>query len=230
MTISINGEAMRLYLVSGTVSNLRFSREVYSASKFQKFEAMAAEFAPLLREAIGEGGMAMQNDPDRARPKPRKGYWIEIEVAGRTLEGWFDSISIENGGHVDAVCDENGLMMALHNPFARLIVFKPPCPDGLKPVFNRSLLYAYLAVTALLFFGLAFMLAFAASTWGQFFDLMPILLAMTMSVVALFVLLAFRDELIIGRRTRKILKLLGLSDTASKLTAEYIGTGDAYRY
>ncbi|MDN7873964.1 hypothetical protein [Burkholderia aenigmatica] len=59
---------------------------------------------------------------------------------------------------------------------------------------------------------------------------MPILLAMTMSVVALFVLLAFRDELIIGRRTRKILKLLGLSDTASKLTAEYIGTGDAYRY
>lgn len=142
---------MRLYLVSGTVSNLRFSREVYSASKFQKFEAMAAEFAPLLREAIGEGGMAMQNDPDRARAKPRKGYWIEIEVAGRTLEGWFDSISIENGGHVDAVCDENGLMMALHNPFARLIVFKPPCPDGLKPVFNRSLLYAYLAVTALLF-------------------------------------------------------------------------------
>ncbi|HIH2747529.1 hypothetical protein L3V59_20655 [Burkholderia aenigmatica] len=221
---------MRLYLVSGTVSNLRFSREAYSASKFQKFEETAAEFAPLVFEALSENGMATQSDPDRVRPKPPKGYWIEIEVAGRALKGWFDSISIENGGHVDAVCDENGLLMALHNPFARLIVFKPPCPDGLKPVFNRSLLYAYLAVTALLFFGQALVLAFVVSTWGLFFDAMPILLATTMSVVALFVLLAFRGELINGRRTRKILKLLGLSDTASKLTAEYIGTGYAYRY
>ncbi|VWC13812.1 hypothetical protein BLA13014_05352 [Burkholderia aenigmatica] len=234
MAVSINGEAMRLYLVSGTVSNLRFSREAYSASKFQQFEETATEFAPLLLEAIGENGMAMSsaalNDPDRVRPEPAKGYWIEIEVVGRTLKGWFGSISIENGGHVDAVCDKNGLLMALHNPLARLIVFKPPCPEGLKPVFNRSLLYAYLAVSALLFFGEALVLAFAASTWGDFFELMPFLLATTASVAALFVLLAFRGELINGRRTRKILKLLGLSDTASKLTEEYIGTGYAYRY
>ncbi|WP_124493242.1 hypothetical protein [Burkholderia contaminans] len=221
---------MRLYLVSGTVSNLSFSREMYSPSKFQQFGETAADFAPLLFEAVDKNRMAPQSDPERGRPKLPKGYWIEIEVAGRTLKGWFGCISIENGGHVDAVCDKNGLLMALHNPFARLIVFKPPCPDGLKPVFNRSLLYAYLAVTALLFFGQAVMYAFGISTWGQFFGLMPFMLAMTMSVVALFALLAFRHELINGRKTRKILKLLGLSNTASRLTAEYIGTGYAYRY
>ncbi|WP_423364774.1 hypothetical protein [Burkholderia sp. LMG 21824] len=191
---------------------------------------MAAEFAPLLLEAVGENDRATLNDPDRVRPQPAKGYWIQMEVAGQTLKGWFGSISIENGGHVDAVCDKNGLLIAIHNPYARLIVFRPPCPGGLKPVFNRSLLYAYLAVTSILFFGQAVFFAFLIPTWGQFFEWMPIPLAITAAVVALFVLLAFRDELINGRRTRKILKLLGLSDTANKLTAEYIGTGYAYRY
>ncbi|RQS01870.1 MULTISPECIES: hypothetical protein [unclassified Burkholderia] len=233
-TASINGKAMRLYSVSGTVSNLRYSIEKYSPSKLRKFEERATELAPVLLASIGEGGMALASatvhDSDRNCPEPAEGYWIEMEVGGRALKGWFDTLSFENGGHVDAVFDKSGLLMAVNNPQARLVVFRPPCPEGLKPVFNKSMLYVCLGVTLFLFFGQAVLYAFALPAWGEFFELMPFVLIMSALVVALLVLLAYRDELISGRRTRKILKLLGLSGSVSALKAERIGTGYAYRY
>ncbi|AOI75851.1 hypothetical protein WS54_05940 [Burkholderia sp. NRF60-BP8] len=188
----------------------------------------------MLLASIGEDGMAVSSatlhDSDRSRPDPAKGYWVEIEISGRALKGWFDCIPFENGGHVEAVFDKNGLLVAVNNPKARLIVFRPPCPDGLKPIFTKSMLYGCLGVTLFLFFCQTVLYAFVMPGWGEFFGLMPILLVATVLLVALLVLLAYRDELINGSRTRKILKLLGLSDRARALKAEPVGTDYAYRY
>ncbi|VWC69848.1 hypothetical protein BLA50215_00465 [Burkholderia lata] len=225
---------MRLYSIGGTVSNLSYSREAYSPSRFRKFEEMATELAPVMLASIGEDGMAeasaTAHDSNKTRPKPAKGYWIEMEVGGRALKGWFNSISFENGGYIDAVFDKNGLLMAVKNPSVRLVVFRPPSPEGLKPIFNKPMLYGCLGVALFLFAVQAVLYAFLASTWRDFFELTPILLMVTVLVVALLVFLALRGDLIAGLRTRKILKLLGLSDMASKLKSEYIGTGYAYRY
>lgn len=207
---------MIFHSLGGVVSNLRSTRAHYQRSKFGDFEDVAREVASLMLAAIGDDAMALNsaiaNDSDRARPKLPEGYWIEMEMAGKLMRGWFETVPFKDGDKVAVVFKGEGHLVAVNNPEQRVIVFVPGLPEVLKNGFGKMVFYMFLIVNTILFFGALILFSFAINSWNELRLVICMLFVATISISTLFFLATLRDELFGVLRTKKIMKLLGLSD------------------